>query len=113
MRRAARRALEEMRGILEASGASLRAVDTERLDALERGWMRRVRELVASARLVGVPDSIDANWHAYARAYCAYLVASGTLAAPSTIFVSVGADGAAVQTRLLRLDERGEVVLIH
>ena len=107
-----RHALTEMHAILSAHGTSLAALDAAGLQELEDGWMRLVREHVRCARLVAVPPGAESSWRAYARAYCDYLVASGALEAPCTVFVAVG-DNPALETCLLRLDGRGRTTLLH
>ena len=106
-----RRALARLRAILAEHGTSLGALDASGLNELERGWMRRVREHVQCARLVAVPPGAEPSWRFYARAYCDYLVASGALDVPCTVFVAVG-DNPALETCLLRLNTRGQVALI-
>ncbi len=51
--------------------------------------MREVRRFVPCARLIGVPRRVERKWLAFARLYCAYLLATGRLEAPCLVLVSV------------------------
>jgi hypothetical protein len=87
--RNARAALMDLRQFLAESGASLQTIDAAGLNELEGGYMREVRRFAPCARLIGVPRRVERRWLAFARLYCAYLLASGRLEAPCLVLVSV------------------------
>ena len=72
-----RAALTELSRFLADHDASLQTIDAAGLNELERGYMREVRRFVPCARLIGVPRRVERRWLAFARLYCAYLLASG------------------------------------
>ena len=90
--REARAALEDLSRFLAEHGATLQTIDAAGLNELERGYMREVRRHVPCALLVGVPRGVERKWLAFARLYCAYLLASGArgrLDVPCLVLVSV------------------------
>jgi hypothetical protein len=102
-----------MKRFLEDHDASLATVEGKLLNVLEWGYMDQVRARVPSARLVGIPANLDEkHWLEYARLYCAYLVAVGTLRAPTAVFVSVPGKRA-LRVCLLRVDSAGRLSLLH
>lgn len=102
--RNARAALMDLRQFLAESGASLQTIDAAGLNEMEGGYMREVRRFVPCARLIGVPRRVERRWLAFARLYCAYLLASGRLEAPCLVLVSVPGKERAV--RPARRDSR-------
>ena len=105
---------EDLRRFLTESGASVnlaRTVDTARLNALERAYMRAVRRHVPRARLIGVPSDVPSGrWAEYVRLYCACLAASGALDAPCVLFVAIP-EQRELEVCLLRRDRLGRVRL--
>jgi hypothetical protein len=90
--REARAALEDLSRFLAEHGATLQTIDAAGLNELERGYMREVRRHVPCALLIGVPRGVERKWLAFARLYCAYLLASGArgpLDVPCLVLVSV------------------------
>jgi hypothetical protein len=90
--RETRAALEDLSRFLAEHGATLQTIDAAGLNELERGYMREVRLHVPCALLIGVPRGVERRWLAFARLYCAYLLASGArgrLDVPCLVLVSV------------------------
>jgi hypothetical protein len=90
----------------------METAEAGRLAHIERTYMRRVRRYAPDARLIGVPIDIKSRWRKYARLYCAYLVARGSLISPSTIFVSIP-EQRELEVCLLRVNGSGRVRLLH
>ena len=95
-----------------ASPQLAETLDMQRLAHLENSFMPHVRRKVPRSRLVGVPVDIKGRWRKYTRLYCAYLVASGALTSPCTIYVSIP-EQRALEVCLLRTDHRGRIRLLH
>ena len=105
-----RAALTELSRFLADHDASLQTIDAAGLNELERGYMREVRRFVPCARLIGVPRRVERRWLAFARLYCAYLLASGRLEVPCLVLVAVPGK-AELEPCVLRAAENGRVVL--
>jgi hypothetical protein len=84
-----RAALTDLRRFLVDHSASLQTIDAAGLNERESGYMREVRRFVPCARLIGVPRRVERRWLAFARLYCAYLLASGRLGVPCLVLVAV------------------------
>ena len=116
----AQRALLNLKNFLIENRTTLYAANPRGLDEIERGFMRLMRATLGPrVRLIGVPAGIR-DWQTYVRLYCAYLVATGSISPPCTIFVSLpegpgahsasrSADTGPLRVCLLRADAIGRV----
>ena len=85
----AQRALLNLKNFLIENRTTLYAANPRGLDEIERGFMRLMRATLGPrVRLIGVPAGIR-DWQTYVRLYCAYLIATGSISPPCTIFVSL------------------------
>ena len=67
-----------------------------------------VREHVENARLIGIPRGVEESWRSYMELYSVWLIETGRMQVPATVFVALP-QGGAFHTALVRHTKDGRI----